>query len=397
MSNCYVIYNPQGATEGHSQQYATNLCNGLVENGVEVNLVTSRDFDATEVMASGVNVTYTAINDSRRRTVKFDSWLSKLRYGVFIVGNNIASLLVLDRALRKRPGVCVLVGGETVTNILYLLVSYWRHRSVMALTIHNADYEGALYRDDKVKLLYKLVSKVFLKLLMKTPVVIFVHGEAMRVALARQLGVHGDRISTYKVPAKNAVTANSNTLRQHNRIRLLFCGVVRQDKGFDILCEALSRYASRDLWQLRIAGSVRQVGEDYVYSLTKRFGIDGNCSYNLKYLSSSELDSEFDSADIVVLPYRKGFIAQSVVMTDAIRWKRPVIVTDHSQNGYDAQRFRVGWIFKSEDVGSLVDVLNVAIADISNGTTDFGFDEFIQAHSPSRVAKSIIEQTSLRV
>lgn len=396
MSKRYVIYNPQGGTEGHSQQYATNLCNGLAGNGVAVNLVTSRDFDATEVAVSGVDVTYTAIHDSRRWTVRYDSWMSKLRYGAFILANNVRSLLVLDRTLRTKPGVCVLVGGETTTNIVYLLASYWRHASVMALTIHNADYEAALYRNDKVKLLYKLISKAMVRLLLKTRVVVFVHGEAMQEALARQLGVRTERFSIYKVPAKITATAEVRALRQHARIRLLFCGVVRQDKGFDILCEALSRCASLDSWELRIAGSVRQVGDNYVQSLTRKFGIDGNCSYNLKYLSSIELDSEFERADIVVLPYRKGFIAQSVVMTDAVRWKRPVIATDHSQNGYDAQKFRVGWVFTSEEVRSLVNAINSAIAELSAGTAEFGFAEFIQAHSPLRVARSIIEQTSLR-
>ena len=81
-------------------------------------------------------------------------------------------------------------------------------------------------------------------------------------------------------------------------------------------------------------------------------------------------------------------------MTDAIRWKKPVIVTEHSQNGYDAQRYRLGWVFRSENIDSLVEALNMAIDEMSRGNPDFGFDEFIEAHSPFNVAKSIVQCTS---
>jgi hypothetical protein len=160
----YIVYNPQGGTEGHSQGYATNLCVGLTNNGVSVHLVTSRDFDAADVTAKGVELSYTDIDDSRKTTVRYDSWVSKLRYGAFIVANNFRSFGALSSALAARPYMaCLLVGGETLTNIIYILLNYWRRRVVFALTIHNADYVTALYTGDKVKLAYKVVSKFFLK------------------------------------------------------------------------------------------------------------------------------------------------------------------------------------------------------------------------------------------
>ncbi len=79
----YIVYNPHGGTEGHSQGYATNLCVGLANNGVSVHLVTSRDFDAADVTAKGVELSYTDIADSHKTTVRYDSWVSKLRYGAF--------------------------------------------------------------------------------------------------------------------------------------------------------------------------------------------------------------------------------------------------------------------------------------------------------------------------
>jgi glycosyltransferase involved in cell wall biosynthesis len=393
----YIVYNPQGGTEGHSQGYATNLCVGLTNNGVSVHLVTSRDFDAADVTAKGVELSYTDIDDSRKTTVRYDSWVSKLRYGAFIVANNFRSFGALSSALAARPYMaCLLVGGETLTNIIYILLNYWRRRVVFALTIHNADYVTALYTGDKVKLAYKVVSKFFLKLLTHTRVVIFVHGEAMQKALATQLRIPEQRISIYKVPAQLVVQAPAEAgTGPSGPVRLLFCGVVRHDKGFDLLCEALSRCKPIADWRLRIAGSVRQVGKDYIRGLTAQHGIAESCSFNLKYLSSDEIDQEFKDSDIVVLPYRRSFIAQSVVMTDAVRWRRPVVVSEHSQNGYDAQKYGLGWVFTSEVVDSLEAALKTAIRDHAAApTAAFGFTRFMDDHSPSSVGRNIIAATA---
>jgi glycosyltransferase involved in cell wall biosynthesis len=263
------------------------------------------------------------------------------------------------------------------------------------LTIHNADYESVLYRNDKVKLIYKVLSKFFLKILTMTRVVIFVHGEAMQKALATQLQIPIERISIYKVPSMATQSASVSQSRLRKPVRLLFCGVVRHDKGYDLLCEALSVCRPKTAWQLRIAGSVRQVGEDYVRSFPKKWGIFENCSFNLKYLTSEEIDAEFLACDLVVLPYRRGFIAQSVVMTDAMRWNKPVIVSEHSQNGYDALKHNVGWVFISEDIDSLSAALDSAITScLNNRAKVFGFADFMLDHSPKSVGQKIISATA---
>ncbi|HZP60903.1 MAG TPA: glycosyltransferase, partial [Opitutaceae bacterium] len=148
-------------------------------------------------------------------------------------------------------------------------------------------------------------------------------------------------------------------------------------------------------WQLRVAGSVRQVGEDYVRGLAATHGIAGNCSFKLQYLSSEEIDAEFQNCDIVVLPYRRGFIAQSVVMTDAMRWRRPVIASEHSQNGYDTVKYGVGWVFTSEVAASLESALKTAIRDVlNNNVSGFGFAAFMEDHSPRSVGRNIIAATA---
>jgi glycosyltransferase involved in cell wall biosynthesis len=394
--NQYVVYNPQGGSEGHSQQYSTQICLGLLANGVSVHLVTTRDYDPGLVLEKGVKVVYTEIGSFQSVMLRYDSWLSKLKYGWAIVRSNQLSFKALNKTLdSKSSAICVLIGGEPFTNSLYILCNIWRRNVVFALTIHNADYDENLYRNDKVKLIYKVLSKYVLKALLKTRALVFVHGEAMRTALSAQLNVDEARISIYKVPTPNASKHATTQQRESaQQVRFLFCGVVRHDKGYDLLCEALSRCQLPKNWQLRVAGSVKQVGEDYVHNLPRKYGIYENCSFSLKYLSSEEIDEEFQNCDVVVLPYRRSFVAQSVVFTDAIRWGKPVIVSEHSQNGYDTLKYGVGWVFESEDIDSLVLALQAAShCKINQSDQKFGFLPFMEDHSHNAVGRSIIAAT----
>ena len=99
--------------------------------------------------------------------------------------------------------------------------------------------------------------------------------------------------------------------------------------------------------------SSAQVGDQYVHEIIEKHGLSSYVDINLKYLSDEELEDEIVNSDIVILPYRKTFLAKSVVMSDSVRLKTPVIATEESQNGYDASKFKVGVTFESENIEQL--------------------------------------------
>ena len=389
-----TIYNPAGGTEGHSQEYTNNLCIGFAINGDDVDLITSNDFNCEEINKYNVATTFTNVVDSRKTTISHGNWIGNIRYGLFILKNNIRSFSVLSKALNQRERIiCLLSGGETITNIIYILMNNWRRQTVYALTIHNADYDISLYKKEVIKRYYKLISKIFLRILLKTRTKVFVHGEAMQRALAKQLFIRPERLCIYKVPIRRKQVLVMKEVANREVIRFLFCGVMRYDKGFDILCEALSHIRDIENWEIRIAGSPRQVGKEYIERMIYSYGISDRCSLKLTYLTEEELASELIESDIVVLPYRRNFIAQSVVMTDAIKWNKLVVVTQHSQNGYDASKYGVGWTFESEDAEDLSKTLRESIKQCRmNPFGTKGFERYLLDHSPQEVASSIIRQ-----
>lgn len=395
----YILYNPQGNTEGHSQQYASNIVNGLISAGFFVNMVTSKDFDSSKIVDhTHFKAHYTPIEDTR--SVKKDdrSLMGRLVYGFLILKNNFKSFRTLTKIIKKSEfSHLSIIGGDTLSNLMYLFFSFGLDKSKCSITIHNADYDLSLYQNDLVRYSFKLISKLFLKFLIKGRLVIFTHGEIMCKNLALQLNCPLDRIDFYRVPAVSYGVTKVGNRVMSAPVRLLFLGVVRFDKGFDILCSCLAQLEPTIKFELIVAGSSAQVGDKYINDLIVQYNLESKTSLELRYLTDLELEQLIIGADITVLPYRKTFLAKSVVMSDTARLGTPAIATKESQNGYDVDTFGVGWSFSSEDQGDLVRVLTLAISDIVANNCDFGFSEYIDAHLPETVGiqiKSAMENSN---
>jgi len=388
----YIIYNPHGGSEGHSQEYSTQLCLGLLKNGIMVHLVTLRDFNPQEVFNKGASVTFADVNKYQSVMLRYDSWLSKILYGLVIAKNNLKGILALNQAEKEqKPNVCLIIGGETITNLIYILWMGAVSKIRYGLTIHNSDFDLSLYKKDRVKLIYKMMSKCLLKVVIKFNGLLFVHGKSMQQSLAQSLNTSTKKIRFYHVPCERKQISSKKVRKvTKTSIRLLFCGIIRSDKGFDDLCGALQLCKPHKNWILRVAGSPTQVGSKYIYRHLTNNKIESRTTLKLKYLSLEEIDNEYHNADIVVLPYKKSFIAQSVVMTDAVKWRKPVITTAHSQNGYSTTKYKLGWTFKSEDRQDLAKVLGKAIACLKKRRSHFNFDQFLKDHEPGFVGNQII-------
>ena len=168
---------------------------------------------------------------------------------------------------------------------------------------------------------------------------------------------HGT-FETYKEVGNNQTEASEWYGEHPDSINFLFFGRIEYYKGLDLLIDALSQIKNSN-WFLDICGSATQVGDSYVYALASKLG--NKVNLNLKYLSDNEIDNAFERSDLVVLPYRKSFIAQSVVMTEAVLHDKPVIVGSTSENSVDVIKYQLGWIFDCESVSSLAATIDMAL------------------------------------
>ena len=106
------------------------------------------------------------------------------------------------------------------------------------------------------------------------------------------------------------------------KTRLLFFGVVRPDKGLDILLRALAR--APEHVTLTVAGEFAD-GTAETQQLITALGLGTRVTLREGYLPAAELPALFAAADALVLPYREATASQNVLL--AFSYGVPVIAT----------------------------------------------------------------------
>ena len=386
-----ILYNPLGATKGHAQEYVDNICSGLVENGAKVALVTIDSYKIEDENIRHKVSTYTFKGNSNEVHSNRSSVINNLRYALWLIGATTFSLLSLIRGIRsERPSSCLFIGGSSLVNSFFLpFLKLFFPKIKFALTLHNVDFDWKLHRGNVLKQAYKLMQLYATKLLCTMNIYIFTHGELMVNKTIKYLGSCKDKVGYYPVPTTSSAHFNpSNCKSKKVQPIILFFGVIRHDKGLDILTNALKQVLDLD-WKLVIAGSCEQVGEEYVAECISILPKE-RVEMDLKYFSNYDRDEYFCNCSIVCLPYRRSFQAQSVVMVDAMRFHKPVIATLESQNGYNTKKYKTGWVFESENIPQLVEVLKKALA-YDNFLSSDGYKQFNSDHQPKKVAEKIMK------
>ncbi len=163
-----IIYNPIGNSKGHSRVYTTGIVNGFLELVFSTILITSEDFNSKDIVKGDLKKI--KINQSTNPPINLTKNLNKIKYIMFLFKNSLSSFY-LTRKFNNKNNIILIAGGNTFFNCIYLL-SIW-DKSRYGLTIHNADFELNLNKKNKLKTLYKLLTKLLLKILTYSNLKIF--------------------------------------------------------------------------------------------------------------------------------------------------------------------------------------------------------------------------------
>jgi glycosyltransferase involved in cell wall biosynthesis len=137
------------------------------------------------------------------------------------------------------------------------------------------------------------------------------------------------------------------------RLRLLFFGVVRPDKGLDLLLRALAK--TPDHVTLTVAGEFRD-GPAAARELIAALGLGTRVTLRPGYVPAGQIPALFAAADALVLPYREATGSQNVQL--AFSFAVPVVATtagalaEAVRNGVD------GLICAPGDIEDLARALN---------------------------------------
>ena len=383
-----VIYNPIGASKGHSKIYTSGIINGFNDPKYKITLITSKDFDKSLLVRKDIN--FLRINQITSKKIRKINLLDNFKYGIFLLKNSLQSFKYLTTCNQKNT-ILLLIGGNTLFNCLYLLLI--PNKEDFGLTLHNADYNLKLYRKDYLKFVYKLINKILLKILIKTKLKLFCHGEYTKIEIAKQINSKINRIDSYLTPIEIKHNKNNHeTLSDQDNFSLLFFGIIREDKGLDILINALN-LCEEIKYSLCICGNPEQIGLKRVQEILNFSNHPERISKEFDYVEDHIMEQYFKKATYIVLPYKKTFKALSVVFSDSVKRYKPVISSELSQNGFDTKKYKIGEVFESENIYDLSLAIKRAYFKWENKNLPKkeNFSKYLDESSPANVTKTILK------
>lgn len=138
---------------------------------------------------------------------------------------------------------------------------------------------------------------------------------------------------------------------------ILSLGNTREDKGIDILIEALNKV--NHPFRLLIAGKAEEFDEAYIREHTKKYA--AQVITHLQYLTDEEVELAIAAADIIALPYRYSFNGASGPLGEGVSHNKCIIGSNHGNLGDTIRENHLGYTFETENSDSLAEALGTAL------------------------------------
>lgn len=177
-------------------------------------------------------------------------------------------------------------------------------------------------------------------------------------------------------------------------VRYLFFGTLRNNKGVEVLIDALDHLASsgsdvdRD-YRVHFAGRGEPQLEKLVGELARR---DPHVTAEIGFITSERRSELYRDADCVLLPYTE-LNAQSGVLHDAYASRLPVIASDVRALGAKVRADGTGWVVAAGDPEALArTVTQVASDPEERKRRGERAAELAEAHSPKEIARLLLDR-----
>jgi len=140
-----------------------------------------------------------------------------------------------------------------------------------------------------------------------------------------------------------------------DRPLILFCGIIREYKGLDILLEAMPMVLAKRKMHLLVAGEFWDDIARYQDQI-ERLRLERQVIIVNRYLTNEELTTCIARCDVVVLPYRSA--TQSAIVQAAFGQNKPVITTNVGGLPEAVDDGRTGLLVPPEDPAALAAAIN---------------------------------------
>ena len=357
--------------------YAYQLCTALSDRGVEVELITDRDY---ELESRPHNFRVSKIlklwNPRPVGKVEWQDGLLGKAKRLFRRTNRAAVhyrawAVLIRHILRERPEI-VQFGEIRFATDFFPLAVLRRAGIRLSDVCHNIapfNINAASSEVLKTSPFYKRMFRRIYKLFS----VIFVHSEVNREEFLR---LYGEEINVSAIPHGNeglftSVDAKSVGAREiRERLNIpanapvaLFFGNLSKYKGLEVLIDAFAVVSNRlPGARLVIAGYPNpDVSVERLREQVKEKGLDSSVIFHFEYLPVQEVAAFFEISSIVVLPYLMIF--QSGALQVAYSFGKPVVATAVGGLKEAVEDGKTGLLVPPRDAASLADAILRLLTD----------------------------------
>jgi len=257
------------------------------------------------------------------------------------------------------------------------LVLYSNVRRPILMQVNASNFSFKEYSGSVVKKVYKAIQAyMFGKAVKKYIDGISVLGDWHIPRLRAQLKLSED-YKIYKIPDGATQLANLEPKPlareklgiNHDVDLLLFLGILRIDKGLEVLAEAVQKlHRSGESFKLIVAGHPYDYSSRQIENL---FWVDGQFKdrirLDLNYIADENLSKYYTSADALILPYNSKYKGSTgPLMKGACTYGLPLILSDQGEMGSLARKHDLGYLFETENSDSLVDAIKAFLSSSIN-------------------------------
>ena len=357
--------------------YAYQMCSALSADGVDVELITDRDY---ELESRPHNFPVVKIlnlwNPRPRGKIEWKDGLPAKSARIFRRANRAASyyrawVVLIRYILKNRPDI-VQFGEIRFATDFFPLASLRAAGIRLADVCHNiAPFNIDAASKDVLKttpFYQRAFSRIY-----KLFDVIFVHSEVNRSEFLKLYG--GDSNAICVIPHGNEglftvgeQSGNEDDLRKRLNIPLnapiaLFFGTLTKYKGLEVLIEAFRKVISAlpDA-RLVIAGFPNpDVDVEHLKKQIREYDLDSSVIFHLEYVPVEDVAAFFEISDVVVLPYLMIF--QSGALQIAYSFGKPVVATSVGGLKEAVEEGRTGLLVPPRDASALAKAIVEMLSD----------------------------------
>ncbi|UCF30271.1 MAG: glycosyltransferase family 4 protein [bacterium] len=331
--------------QGGDIYYELGLVQGLLNNGLSVEVIGNNAMQQSEVMDHPRVSFHNLRQDQNPQAPLFEKFtrIMKFYWRLIRYALSTESRIFHIQWLNK-----FLFFDRIVLNLYYKMLG-----KKLVFTAHNVDPKerdgnNSTYNRITLKGMYRICDHII------------VHTPKMKEQLMDWFDVRSEKVSVVPYGINDMVPKSDmspedarHVLKIHPETKtLLFFGFIAPYKGLDILISALPRI-KEELGDIRliIAGNIKNPKANPYWikidGMIEENGLGSTLTKDIRFIEDDDIETYFKAADVLILPYR--YIFQSGILFLSLNFGLPVIATRVGSLEDFVDEGRTGFMCEPED------------------------------------------------